>query len=239
MTTPTTPPTRRRVVVVDTETDGLDPELHRPVEVGYLTWPHDTEARGLFVPPHRLDHAAPSALAINRYHERIANRPRDYTYRHTAELHATLRGATLAGANPRFDAGMLAHLFAEAGLSPVEPWHYRLLDIEAYCGALLGFAPYSLPSLRTLCAVTGVAPGEHSAWSDACAAWQVLSAIAPEPAHADAAVALAEARAEVVVAATRWETGDPDAEAALHEATRRAIDTRAALLPARAASWEN
>lgn len=176
---------RRNVIVLDTETDGLDPDLNRPLEVGYLSWPDaDHGPRGLFVPPHTLDHATPEALRINGYRERIAPRRRDYTYAQARDLHTALAGNTLAGANVRFDAGMLRHLFRDAGLRPYEPWHYRLVDIEAYAGGILGFPPWALPSLSKLCETVGVPPGDHGAWPDAVAAWHVLSVVAAD--HAEA-----------------------------------------------------
>ncbi|GJF06723.1 3'-5' exonuclease [Pseudonocardia sp. D17] len=177
---------RRNVIVLDTETDGLDTELNRAVEVGYLSWPDgDTGPRGLFIPPHTLDYATPEALRINGYHQRIAHRRRDYGYAQTRALHDALSGNTLAGANVAFDAAMLSHLFREANLRPYAPWHHRLLDIEAYAGGLLGFAPWDLPGLTRLCETVGVPPGDHGAWADAVAAWHVLSAVAD---HAEALV---------------------------------------------------
>lgn len=174
--------TRRRVIVVDTETTGLDPDLHRAVEVAWLTWRGPGACE--FVPPHTLDHADPRALEINRYRERIANRRRDYTFERTRQLHELLTGATLAGANPRFDAAMLRHLFRDARLSPLEPWHHRLLDVQAYAGGLLGFPPWDLPSLATLCEVTGVPAPTHGAWDDAVAVSRVLDLVCPDAALA-------------------------------------------------------
>lgn len=175
----TPPAAHRNVIVLDTETDGLDEDLNRPLEVGYLSWPDgDHGPRGLFVPPHTLDHAQGEALTVNGYWQRIARRPRDYTFTETRRLHEALTGATLAGANPRFDAAMLRHLFRAAGLRPLNPWHHRLLDIEAYAGGLLGFPPWDLPGLKTLCETTGTQAGDHGAWPDAVAAWHVLSVVA-------------------------------------------------------------
>ena len=176
---------RRNVIVLDTETDGLDKLLNRPIEVGYLSWPNaDHGPRDLFVPPHTLDHATPEALNVNGYFQRIARRRRDYTYERTRALHEALTGNTLAGANIAFDANMLTHLFSDAGLRPIDPWHYRLVDIEAYAGGILGFPPWALPSLNTLCETVGVPPGDHGAWPDAVAAWHVLTAVAAD--HVDA-----------------------------------------------------
>lgn len=168
----------RRIIVVDTETTGLDLLRHRPVEVGWLHW--GGTGRDLFVPPHDLDGADPDALEINRYAERIAGRQRDTAYSHTARLHRVLTNAVLAGAGVRFDAAMLSHLFRDAGLEPVEPWHYRLLDVQAYAAGHLGIPPWALPSLRDLCQLLDLRTPTHTAMDDAELAAAVLTAVSPK-----------------------------------------------------------
>lgn len=170
--------TDRRIIVVDTETDGLDLMWNRPVEVGWLAW--RGFGSGVFVPPHRLgEHSDRTALQINAYQERIERRERDDDYDHTRLLHMRLTGAVLAGANVRFDAAMLSWLFRDAGLPP-EPWHHRLLDVEAYAAGRLNIPPWRLPGLRELVQLTGV-PYEptHGAWADVRAAAAVLDAVTP------------------------------------------------------------
>lgn len=165
----------RRVIIVDTETTGLHEDYSRAVEVAWLGW--RSPGSGLFVPPHTLHYSEPEALEINRYAERIEHQQRDYTYAYARQLHGMLTGATLAGANPRFDARMLRHLFAEARLEPLDPWHHRLCDVQAYAGGLLGFKPWELPSLLTLTEVLGLPAPDHGAWNDAVAVARVLDAV--------------------------------------------------------------
>ena len=173
-----------RLIIVDTETTGLDLMRHRPVEVAWLNWRVRNHAHdgGVFIPPHNLTNADDKALQINRYAERIAfsdQRRWDLDYSATRELHKLLTGATLAGANVRFDAAMLSHLFRAAHLFP-EPWHYRLLDIEAFAAGVLGMLPWEVPSLRTLCDRLGVHPRpDHTAWSDVVAGAAVLDKLVP------------------------------------------------------------
>lgn len=170
---------RRRIIVVDTETDGLDPWWNRPVEVAWLAW--RGLGSGVFVPPHTIDdtYSDPVALRINRYHDRLAGAEQDVGYVHTRHLHTRLSGAVLAGANVRFDAAMLSHLFRAADLPP-EPWHHRLLDIEAYAAGRLGIPPWRLPGLRDLVARLGVQhEPTHGAWNDVRAAALVLDALIP------------------------------------------------------------
>jgi hypothetical protein len=169
----------RQVIVVDTETDGLDEDHNRPCEVAWRWW--RGTAVGLFIPPHRLgEHTQAKALEINRYEERgLDNTDRwDLDYRATGLLHEMLQGATLAGANPRFDARMLNHLFIAADLAP-NPWHYRLLDVQAYAAGRLGIPPWSMPGLHTLTELMGVPTPTHGAMDDVVAACTVLDAIVP------------------------------------------------------------
>ena len=169
----------RQVIVVDTETDGLDYDHNRPVEVAWRWWRADVG--GVFIPPHQLgEHTQEKALEINGYHERnLADTSRwDHDYAGAKLLHEMLQGAALAGANPRFDAAMLNHLFRAAGLPP-EPWHFRLSDISAWAAGRLGIPPWSIPGLHTLTEVLGVPSPTHGAVDDVNAVCFVLDRLVP------------------------------------------------------------
>ena len=169
----------RQVIVVDTETDGLDEDHNRPCEVAWRWWRGSVD--GLFIPPHTLgEHTDPKALEINRYDERgLGDSDRwDLVYSATKLLHEMLQGSALAGANPRFDARMLNHLFVAAGLAP-SPWHYRLVDVQAYAAGRLGIPPWSLPGLHTLTELMGVPSPTHGAMDDVVAVCHVLDALVP------------------------------------------------------------
>lgn len=158
----------RAIIVVDTETTGLDPLRHDVCEVGWLTLAG--LGAGCFVPPHSTRGADPDALAVNRYWDRIPGRVQDTDYHAATELHRALTGNTLAGSNPAFDALFLAHLFNDAGLDPIQPWHHRLLDVSAYAAGLLGIEPGQLPGLSTIAARLGIGRPEttaHTAFGDA------------------------------------------------------------------------
>jgi DNA polymerase-3 subunit epsilon len=173
----------RKVIVVDTETDGLDEDHNRPVEVAWRWW--RGAADGVFIPHQTLgEHTQPEALEINRYEERgLGNTDRwDLDYRDTKLMHEMLQGAVLAGANPRFDARMLNHLFTQAGLAP-NPWHYRLLDVQAYAAGRVGIPPWSMPGLHTLTELLGVPTPTHGAMDDVAAACNVLDALVPPTRH--------------------------------------------------------
>lgn len=109
--------TGRHLIVVDTETTGLDPNVHVPVEVAAINVTTGEELRFVpYVSRDQLGAADPRAMQINRYYERGLF-AQACPFRETKDwdsLWAMLRGNTLAGANPRFDAAMLVAGYASA-----------------------------------------------------------------------------------------------------------------------------
>lgn len=164
----------RSIIVVDTEADGLDPDRHEPVEVAWLRF--RGYGAGSFIPPHSLAFSDPESLRINRYEERLRGKPWDDRFSAAEALHISLRGNVLAGFNPAFDAAMLGVLFRRAGL-PVQPWHYRLLDLSAYGAGVLGLDPAHLPGADALARRLDVEVPEqerHTAMGDCQLAVAVL-----------------------------------------------------------------
>lgn len=164
----------RQIIVVDVETSGLDPKIHVVVEVAWRNLV--TDESGLFVPSHNpevvLLRAEPKALELNGYHERIAGRPQDTNGTATKRLHEALKGNTLAGSNPAFDAKFLRREFNLWCLrrGPAEPWHHRMLDVSAYAAGVLGIDPTELPGLSTVCERLGVKnKAPHAAMGDVAA----------------------------------------------------------------------
>jgi DNA polymerase III epsilon subunit-like protein len=151
------------------------------------------------LPSGALDSADGKALKINGYFERGV-----YAYRLDSEaaekywrqLWDMLRGNTLAGSNPTFDAAMLnrsALWFAPKqkgtyGTEPVEgltasPWHHRLADLSAYAAGALGIPPTSLPGLDVVCRSLKVEiDGAHSALGDARATAECFRRLIANPA---------------------------------------------------------
>lgn len=147
--------TDRRIVVVDVETTGLDPERHTCVEVAW--WDLTTGHRGFFVPCHNVSEtlagADIEALRLTRYVDRLADAPQDLNGTGVWELAEHLDGQTMAGSNPRFDCGFLDWVFRDAVqhrllMAPPTP-HHRLWDLAPYAAGVLGL-PY-LPGLAEVC----------------------------------------------------------------------------------------
>lgn len=158
------------VIVVDTETTGLDPSKHIAVEVAW--WNLSTNERGVFVPPHNvgwvLRHGDPTALEINQYRERIVNSPQDFSGRCAEALEDQLENNTMAGANPEFDDAFLRKII-------LMKRHHRLWPIGAYAAGKLNLD--YIPGLTDVCARLGIAAPDHSAAGDVTATGQALLAL--------------------------------------------------------------
>lgn len=111
---------------IDTETTGLDPRIHQPYEVSW--WREDEEGPELLHLPHTLEHADGAALRIGQYFERGfypgLGRPLALNNDEMRGFIEELRGVTLVGSNPAFDAAMLTRIIG----TPV--WHHRMIDIS-------------------------------------------------------------------------------------------------------------
>ncbi len=159
----------RHLVVVDIETTSLDTETCAVLEVCAIDTM--TGAEHYFVPhvvADELHPPDPRALQINRYYERGVWEHRlnvsDTVFAWDA-LKDMLRGNTLGGSNPRFDAALLARALK------VEVWHHRLADLAAYAAPAMGLGPHELPGLDAVCEhFTVINTEPHSALGDARAA---------------------------------------------------------------------
>lgn len=147
------------IVYLDTETTGLDPQLHEVWEIAFAI--DDGPIMSSTV-SHGLRNADPKALEINRYNDRVDRRklayPRVAAMEFEAGVLRALEGSTLVGANPAFDAGFLQSRWGE------RPWKYRLLDVEAYAMPFLGLDEPK--GLAYIAEQLGVTAPDHTAAAD-------------------------------------------------------------------------
>jgi oligoribonuclease (3'-5' exoribonuclease) len=152
------------LVFLDIETTGLDPETHEIWEVGaivrttevYTALGAEIGSRQVeksyhwFLSPWHLETATPEALAIGGYYERhpygdnfaadglvqlqkIAA-PNDFA----RDFERLTRGASLVGANVRFDERFLNDYLRKHHRVP--GWFFRMIDVEALTQGYMGLA---------------------------------------------------------------------------------------------------
>lgn len=163
----------RQLIVVDVETDRLGQTLALALEVAAINMSTGEEL--VFVPFGATElarQADPGALAVNRFFERrlpVEELTPTATVSAFATLGDWLRGNTLAGCNPSFDAAVLDRELANAYAAVEgEVWHYRLADLSAITAGALGMPPTGLPGLSECCRLLGVTNTDpHSALGDA------------------------------------------------------------------------
>lgn len=106
---------------IDCETTGLDPRIHQPYEVCW--WREDEKEPTTAALPHSLNNADGAALRIGGYFDRDFRPETDRNDYWVQKLAYALRGVTLVGSNPAFDAAMLTRYIG----APV--WHHRMIDV--------------------------------------------------------------------------------------------------------------
>ena|SRR5690606_2214424 len=149
-----------KYVIVDTETTGLNFDIHRPIEVAWLTVDLD-QGIDKYASPMRffnmLSHkeimdSDPLALEINGWttEDLLLDLPDNASSPQSLKsrewFYDEVQGATLVGANVRFDAQMLMSIMPHSQ----EPWSHRLLDIQAFYAGIKRTP--TVPSLRNIMA---------------------------------------------------------------------------------------
>ncbi|MGH7743395.1 MAG: hypothetical protein ACREQ5_01040 [Candidatus Dormibacteria bacterium] len=161
------------IIVVDCETNGLNPPVHQCVEVAW--WNLNTGDRDVFIPPHDtsnvLANASIKALQINRYIDRIAGQAQDTRGVHGRALSNQLHDHTLAAKNPAFEEKFLTPMFEDyerAERCGIPEWHYRTWDLGAYAAGVLRLD--HVPGLVEVCELLSTsARPDHSAEGDVSA----------------------------------------------------------------------
>lgn len=150
--------TDRNLVFLDTETTGLDPARHQIWEIAYAI--NDDPIQVSFVKHDypTVDFTTREALRINGYLDRFDGVPYQAGDFETNLREQVLPDATIVAANPAFDTKML---YARWGQ---EPWHHRLIDIEAYA---MGVLSWGRPrGLATIADYLGIEAPDHTAKQD-------------------------------------------------------------------------
>jgi DNA polymerase III epsilon subunit-like protein len=156
---------------IDTETTGLDPDVHDVFEVAYAL---DDDEVMSFLLPHTLRNADPQALRLNGYHERGALIYTNDERLTPTSLVTELRNVTLVGSNPAFDAAFLRKRIGYA------PWHHRMIDVTTCAMWQFGWdRPKGLADVATELRQNGhdIAEPDHTAAGDVLVTRQVYRAL--------------------------------------------------------------
>jgi DNA polymerase III epsilon subunit-like protein len=148
------------LIFLDTETTGLNPDLHQIWEIAWAVNDGDIESAIL---SHSLRTADPKALELNGYYQRCRGMVMGDDWATELNLHRMLAGNTLVCANPTFDRMMLRKRWGG------EPYHYRSIDIESMALGILKFErPLGLKDIRAELDMLGfvIAEPDHSAAKD-------------------------------------------------------------------------
>lgn len=186
----TAAPHKNRLIVVDTETTGLDCFRHQPWEVAWCDiTPAVIDGVSLsalpvqtLLLPHTTDGANPISLDIGRYDSRCvgpvatAAEVRDLWGLLGGDIQEPKRRPLVIGSNPGFDLAMLGGLFYRHGLSS-GPSYQRSTDVSEIARWGLGWVSDNshLPlGLGLLCERLGVCNEDaHTATSDVRATSEV------------------------------------------------------------------
>jgi DNA polymerase III alpha subunit (gram-positive type) len=148
------------LIFLDTETTGLDPELHEVWEIAYAINDGFVETTKI---PHSLATADPKALELNGYFSRggdLSNMAPAVELR----MKQLFAGNTLVCANPTFDRMFLRKRWG------YEPWHYRSIDVESMAFAIFEYdQPQGLAVIRNdliLLGYDNIPEPNHSAGGD-------------------------------------------------------------------------
>lgn len=164
-----------KIVFLDTETTGLDPNRHELLEVAMLvrTQSHPgsdlTINFSLNIDPLKAD---PKALEVNHYFERQDELLKMRISHALAGrfLLQQLTDAVVVGNNVQFDLRFVAEfLLTRTNVENCTPWHYNPVDIKALAAGKLGLGepPWSTERIAQAANVP-LPTDQHTAFADAC-----------------------------------------------------------------------
>lgn len=166
----------RPIVAVDTETTGLH-WSREAWEIGMVKrWPSGDTTDHRWLLEVDLRRADPQALELGGFYERHPRgivlstgvRPPfgvDGGQRAAEQIARWTHGATIIGAQPWFDAHVLANLLHRHEIQPA--WHHRMVDVESLTAGHLGLPPVSLVDSAQSLGVEFPVAEQHTALGDA------------------------------------------------------------------------
>ncbi len=151
---------------VDTETTGLDPDVHEIIEIAIID-EHGNEILHTKVKPQHIETAHPVALRVNGYNEEDwKNAP---TWEEIAPaVSEALQGALIFGQNIRFDYEFITRHMKKVDSKLLKGLGYHTIDTITLAWEHLGPCGVKSVSLDRICTFLGISnEGAHTALVDA------------------------------------------------------------------------
>ena len=163
-----------KLVFLDIETTGLDPQRHEILEVGMVVRTDGQVGSdknihfSLGIDPWAAEE---KALEVNRYYERQSELQNLLISDEWAErwLRSTLSEAVVIGNNPQFDLRFIEAFFlTHSRVQDSTPWYYHPIDLKALVAGRLGMGepPWSTKAIARESGVA-IPDDAHSALADA------------------------------------------------------------------------
>jgi DNA polymerase III epsilon subunit-like protein len=177
-----------KLLVVDTETSGLDPDVHSILSIGAAVWSPGRVLASLelFICDDSME-VQPDALRINQIDLGWLREHGVPPAQAVATLEAFVRrnfdlpdpGArvTIVGHNLSFDVPFLKRLYQRAGASYAATFSHRIIDTASILGFLIlaGLLPLSGASSEEALEYFGISvPARHTGLGDAVATAELL-----------------------------------------------------------------
>lgn len=129
-----------KLIVVDTETTGLDVRRHEPWDIAMQEISPRAETVGVvreWHPTVDVTKADPTSLRMNGFYERTSDAEWkwDYPDRAARDIALFTNGAIVIGTNPKFDIGFIEAFLLRNNQCP--SWDYHDLDVS---NLIIGFA---------------------------------------------------------------------------------------------------
>lgn len=171
----------KKLVFIDTETTGLDPDKHEIIELGAIIAEYDPETKKLIekeiidlkIKPEHIETAEAVALRINGYNDA------DWIFAvdlksAMQKLQKSSEGGIMIAHNMAFDYLFLEHAFRKTGIE--NKMHYHKIDTISVAFAKLGGVDdIGKYSMYALCDRFGIKNQKaHSAYSDTRALFELF-----------------------------------------------------------------
>lgn len=181
----------RKLLVIDLETSGLDPDLHSVLSIGAAAWIPGfiIDSIEIFISEEtstidpeamRINQIDPAWLRDNGISASLAVAKLEAFVRRNFDFSDPNTRVSLVGHNLGFDVPFLKRLYKRVGVSYQATFSHRMIDTASVLGSLVlaGRLPLSEASSAEAFEYFGIrVPGRHTALGDAIATARLLDGL--------------------------------------------------------------